>query len=443
MNRVKKRDIELLVDTLVRTSSSSNPYGKFNDVLKIILKTEDVRLYRNTLLLWLDTMGVLSVDFKNFKYVLNKPYWAKNAIKNQYIISGALNTTEIEILKSNNFVQEKKNEIFYNRVIFELPSTYYTEDITHVRNLGFDVQSNPLFLNIDNDFNVNSVTENLIQGKLNVSEIGEINRVSFIKDDLESKVFIERQDEVYLFNWRTRNYISGRIDISTELNDDEGVKLIKCIKKKDSEGKHSETFVLILSKSKSDSRWNYIYFDSEKIDVRWARFVFLNELKWYDTQLDLTKIKNEDVQSLMGNIIGLKNGGPLLKNPDSSIEDNHQFEIPAVMLKQFIQYDKRKGLLAIPVTVPFPKTFMKYLFNCSGNLPTRFTNNFTLNPNYNIKLLMSGKLSEGGVNVSYPDQNYYFQEDMYLFSCVPSELADKIFEKLNLNEFKRTFFENN
>ena len=52
-------------------------------------------------------------------------------------------------------------------------------------------------------------------------------------------------------------------------------------------------------------------------------------------------------------------------------------------------------------------------------------------------------LSPKGTYVPYPNQNYFMEEDFYLFSSVPTELAKKIFEKLNLDitedVFKRTF----
>ncbi len=88
---------------------------------------------------------------------------------------------------------------------------------------------------------------------------------------------------------------------------------------------------------------------------------------------------------------------------------------------------------------------MRYLFSCSGIVPQVFKNNFVINPDYNIKRLFSGVLSSNGINVYYPDEKYFMEEDFYLFSSVPTQLAEKIFEKLNLDikdeVFKRTFLQ--
>jgi hypothetical protein len=93
--------------------------------------------------------------------------------------------------------------------------------------------------------------------------------------------------------------------------------------------------------------------------------------------------------------------------------------------------------------MPLPKEIMRYLFACSGMVPQVFKNKFVINPDYNVKRLFSGVLSPNGNNVSYPDQQYFMEEDFYLFSRIPTELAKKIFEKLcldmDMDVFKRTF----
>ena len=131
----------------------------------------------------------------------------------------------------------------------------------------------------------------------------------------------------------------------------------------------------------------------------------------------------------------------IIHNPDS----NNFMKIPDVLKKQLVQYDIRQGLLAFPVSMPLPKEIMRYLFSCSGMVPQIFRNNFVINPDYNVKRLFSGVLSSQGHNVSYPEQNYFMEEDFYIFSNVPKQLAEKIFEKLNLNiytdVFKRTFLQ--
>jgi hypothetical protein len=95
--------------------------------------------------------------------------------------------------------------------------------------------------------------------------------------------------------------------------------------------------------------------------------------------------------------------------------------------------------------MPLPKEIMRYLFSCSGIVPQVYKNKFVINPDYNIKRLFSGVLSDKGHNVDYPDQKYYMEEDFYLFSNVPTQLAEKIFEKLNLDikedVFKTTFLQ--
>jgi hypothetical protein len=120
-------------------------------------------------------------------------------------------------------------------------------------------------------------------------------------------------------------------------------------------------------------------------------------------------------------------------------------KIPVVMKKQLVQYDSRQGLMAFPISMPLPKEIMRYLFSCSGIVPQVFKNKFVINPDYNIKRLFSGVLSPNGNNVYYPDEKYFMEEDFYLFSNVPTQLAEKIFEKLNLDikfeMFKRTFLQ--
>ena len=111
------------------------------------------------------------------------------------------------------------------------------------------------------------------------------------------------------------------------------------------------------------------------------------------------------------------------------------------MIKQLIQYDKQKGILAFPVTMPLPKELMKYLYSCSGNLPTIFKNKYSLNPNYPMKLLFNGSLSENGQQIDYRDETYFMEEEMYLFTSVPNEVAEVVFKKLNLYPHYKTFFE--
>ena len=78
--------IDSLIDTLITSGGGKNQYGKLNDIIKTY--TTENTLIRNTLLIWLDTMGIMEVD-KHYNYRLKKPIWVKSSIKAQFILYGA------------------------------------------------------------------------------------------------------------------------------------------------------------------------------------------------------------------------------------------------------------------------------------------------------------------------------------------------------------------
>jgi hypothetical protein len=151
----------------------------------------------------------------------------------------------------------------------------------------------------------------------------------------------------------------------------------------------------------------------------------------------------------MSKLLVFQNAKSAFNNKSVLIEQNPEssnfMKIPNVIRKQLVQYDSRQGLIAFPVSMPLPKEIMRYLFSCSGSVPQVFKNKFTINPDYNIKKLFSGILSPEGTNVPFANQKYFMEEDFYLFSHVPTQLAEKIFEKLNLDMtedvYKRTFLQ--
>jgi hypothetical protein len=259
-----------------------------------------------------------------------------------------------------------------------------------------------------------------------------------LNSNLESLTLFP-QDDVKQFNWRTRNYI--KCDIIRELNieiEEEGLKLIKVTKS--FEGNHKINYTILLEKA-SGQEWIYYYFDRNFIDERWARYFYIDKLKYYDIEKDFRGRSMDDVGWVSQNAFAAYQNGHDIINPFSS----NFMKIPDVMIKQLVQYDSRNGLIAFPVSMPLPKEIMRYLFSCSGIVPQVYKNKFVINPDYNIKRLFSGVLSDIGHNVDYPDQKYYMEEDFYLFLNVPTQLAEKIFEKLNLDikedVFKTTFLQ--
>lgn len=432
---IKKHDINLLINSLIKTGGGQNPYGKMSEILKFISKSEDIRVLRGTLLLWLDSMNIFDVDFQYQppKYVINKPRWTPGTIHNHYNLLGALTLSEINRIDNNPFVKKITNKTSFLNLEIELPDTYYTEDIQFVENLGFDIAKNTTFSNIENDDDADTILKKLIDGDLLINILDGNKKISFIKDDTSSSVYIENQDDVQIFDWVTRKYY--KCNLENELNDEEGIKLIK-VGKKYLEA-HIEIYTILLTKE-IESEWKYLYFDPKKVDERWAIYIYLSTLTHYDLHrgADIALL----VQMFTNNLKTLKRNSLIAIEDGVGLNRKNIIKIPTGMLKQIIHYDKRKGILAIPVSIPLPKIFMKYLFSCSGTVPQVFQNSYSLNPKYLLKVLYSGSISEGGKDIFFPDESYFMHEYLYLFTSIPSELAETISSKLGLDYYKRTFY---
>jgi hypothetical protein len=445
IEKINKNQVNQLIDVLIHSGGGKSQYGKLNEIIKTY--TTENSLIRNTLLIWLDSMGIMEVDKQNH-YFFNKPHWVKSSLENHYILYGALTKTEIEDLELNNQVKKYvDNKILYKNFEIELPDTFYTLNSEVFNQFNFEIFNNPIFSAIENMEGLSNIEEKLFQGylqKLIISkeyDSPDIDGYKIILNANQDPLYIYFQDDVKQFNWRTRNYI--KCDLIRELSiehDEEGLKLIKVTKSFDDN--HKEYFTILLEK-KANEDWKYIYFDRSIVDERWARYFLIDKLEYYDIEKDFRGRDFDDQGYVYQNVMSArKNNSQIINHdPDSS----NFMKIPTVMLKQLVQYDSRQGLMAFPVSMPLPKEIMRYLFSCSGAVPQVFKNKFTINPDYNIKRLFSGVLSPEGNNVPYPDQNYFMEEDFYLFSSVPTQLAEKIFEKLNLdmNEdvFKRTFLQ--
>ena len=293
--------------------------------------------------------------------------------------------------------------------------------------------------------NLSSIKEKLHTGVLKKfiysreDEINEVDGYTISLNEKQESLTIYPQDDIKQFDWRTRTYI--KCDIIRELNleiEEEGLKLIKVTKS--FEGNHKENYTILLEKVPGKD-WVYYYFDRNTIDERWARYLYIDKLEYYDIEKDFRGSSLDDKGWVTQNAMAAHKNGHDIINPYSS----NFMKIPKVLIKQLVQYDSRQGLIAFPVSMPLPKEIMRYLFSCSGIVPQIYKNKFVINPDYNIKRLFSGVLSDNGNNVGYPDQKYFLEEDFYLFSSVPTELAEMIFEKLNLDikddVFKTTFLQ--
>jgi hypothetical protein len=442
--KITKDKIDFLIDTLITSGGGKNQYGKLNDIIKTY--TTENSLIRTTLLIWLDTMGIMEVD-KQYNYQFKKPIWVKSSIKEHFILYGALTQSEKRCLEQNADINKyTENRISYNNFEIELPDTYYTLNKDVFKKFEYNVLETPIFSAIEDMEDITCIKEKLQTGELKKfiypreDQINEVDGYTITLNESQESLTIFPQDDIKQFNWRTRNYI--KCDIIRELNleiEEEGLKLIKVTKS--FEGNHKENFTLLLEKS-SGKEWIYYYFDRNLIDERWARYLYIDKLKYYDIEKDFRGVNQEEYSKVVQNVMSaFLQGSNLINNPNS----NNFMEIPDIMRKQLVQYDSRKGLIAFPVRMPLPKEIMQYLFSCSGIVPQVYKNKFVINPDYNIKRLFSGVLSDKGHNVYYPDQKYFMEEDFYLFSSVPSQLAEKIFEKLNLDikkdVYKTTFLQ--
>jgi hypothetical protein len=438
---ITKEKIDFLINTLITSGGGKNQYGKLNDIIKTY--TTENSLIRYTLLIWLDTMGIIEVDSQN-NYVFKKPIWVKSSIKEHFILYGALTQAEKSHLELNDDIMKySENKILFKNFEIELPDTYYTLNQDVLNKFDYHTSYTPIFTAIENMEGLSAIKEKLYSGKLEKliypkeQSINEVDGYKLImNDNLETLTFFP-QNDVKQFNWRTRTYI--KCDIIRELNlenEEEGLKLIKVTKS--FEGNHKENYTILLEKA-SCEEWVYYYFDRNLTDERWARYLYIDKLEYYDIEQDFKSIEAKG--SVYRNAVAAHKNGHDIINPDSS----NFMKISDVLKKQLVQYDSRQGLIAFPVSMPLPKEIMRYLFACSGKVPQVYKHKFIINPDFNIKRLFSGVLSDNGHNVDYPDQKYFLEEDFYLFSSVPTELAEMIFEKLNLDikddVFKTTFLQ--
>lgn len=443
--KINKEKINHLIDVLITSGGGHNQYGKLNDIIK--LYTTENSLVRNTLLIWLDSMGVMEVDEEN-NYFLKTPVWIKSSIKNHYILYGSLTKKDRNQLELNDKIKKyTNNKIQYKNFEIELPDTYYTLEEEIFKDFNYKYIDSPIFSAINNMDDMQKIREKLFSGTLkrisfsNHGSDSVADGYKIILNNEQDLLSIQPQDDVKQFNWRTRTYI--KCDLNNELNldiEEEGLKLIKVTNSY--EEKHKEYYTILLEKS-SGQDWNYFYFDRKRVDERWARYLFIDKLKYFDLEKDFRSITDDEKGYVGQNAMNaFHNKSSIISSAPTS---NNFMQIPDVMRKQLVQYDSRQGLMAFPTTMPLPKYIMRYLFSCSGIVPQVFKNKFVINPNYNIKRLFSGVLSPTGNNVPYTDQKYFMEEDFYLFSSVPTQLAEKIFEKLNLDiqedVFKTTFLQ--
>ena len=169
---INKEQVNNLIDVLILSGGGQSQYGKLNDVIKTY--TTENSLIRNTLLIWLDSMGIISVDNQN-NYYFNKPVWIKSSIKDHFILYGALTKNEIEELESNNQINKYEyNKIVYKNFEIELPDTYYTLNSDVFQNFKYDVINTAVFSGIENMEGLSIIETNLFNGnleKINISTI--------------------------------------------------------------------------------------------------------------------------------------------------------------------------------------------------------------------------------------------------------------------------------
>ena len=445
MVSITKESINILIDTLAKTSADQNPSGKLTEILKVLLNTEDVKTIRSTILLWLDTMNVLTYNRQDHRFWLNKPTWFPCAENGKHILMGALTKENITSLDNIGVKKNQRNTILYNNYQFELPDTYYTYDIGEVAELEFQVREFPLFFDASQFPSITDATKNLISNKLEINKSDDgLTRVSFIKDDKFSSEHILAQDNVQIFDWVNRNFI--RTSIIKEIEDPMGIKLIKVSKKRGGiENYYFENFTLLLERE--DANWNYTYFDTSLIDERWARVIYLGKLQYYDLHSEL---KNRDTeawghlfQNISRSITNLKDGAKELHLEISNQlhQSNEILRIPKNMLHQFIRYDKNNQLLAVPISLPLPQRFLKTLYSCSGLKPYLYENKFRINPKYILKLLFNGSLADGCHEIDYPNELFYTKEMLHLYRCVPHSVASIVFERLEIPFCYETFLQ--
>ena len=446
MIKVKKQSVNELLDILIKTTQDTNPYARLTEILKQLFNIEDVKTLRTTLLLVLDTMNILSFDRRVNKFSLNSPTWYRSAIKDRFILVGSLSLEDINKLEALKAARFSENSIKFRNFEIELPDTYFVNisENEGFDNLGFSVVKSPFFSFVKSSemLSVSQIFDTLIRDDLQINESKGIITVAFYKDGDRSLEYIQNQDEVLLFDWISRGYV--KVNLLSEIEDPEGVKLIKVLKRKISDNTtYFETYNLFLEREIGVG-WKYTYFDSNLVDERFARIVYLSKLEYFDLLIEL-KNKFEFLPSLVNNLeCILKNPSLGFKELDIEIEpdlqnSNEIFKIPQNFLSRFIRYDKVKHILAVPVLLPLPQLFQKVLFSCTGEMPLYYVNNYRINPRYLIKLLFSGKLCNSGLEIPYSEESYFIREELFMYKGVPKELAKEIFDKLNLDFSEEIF----
>ena len=472
--KIKKEKVNSIISKMIMSG------GNLNE--SITKNVTENRFLRFILITWLDAMGVIKVNSGG--HTFNKPIWIKTAVKGRYMLYGALTQIEInkldqlmpsinepiDLLKIENpYKRDKeefeqweneheekklnrydKNKIELNDALIELPDTYYTSNQQVFDAFDFQKIDSPIFANIESLNGITDIVESLYSKEIDDDDIINYNKIENpeaidayyfkLKAEDNERLTVTPQDTVSQFNWRIRNYID--CNLINELNiepAEESLKLIRVMKKYTH---YNKPYTFLLEKAANKS-WKYTYFDYEKCDENWARYVFIDRLKFYDIEKDFKGRNDDDKGMVFLNALEAFNSksNPLIVNSPKS---NHFMKIPGIIRKQLVQYDVRQGLLAFPVTMPLPKEIMRYLFSCSGTVPQTFTNHFSENPNYHVKKLYSGISSTvDNNNVPYHGQTYYIKDEFYVFSNVPKELAYDIFSKLGLDikkdVFKRTF----
>ena len=286
--KISKVQTNKLIDMLIKSGGGKSQYGKLNEIIKTY--TTENSSIRNTLLIWLDSMGIMEVDNQNH-YFFNKPHWVKSSIENHYILFGALTESEIEELELNDQVKKYiDNKILFKNFEIELPDTYYTLNTKALNAFNFKIFNNPIFSGIENMEGLSNIEEKLFQGPIEKIIIPK----EYVSDDIvgykiilnadQVRLDIDSHDDIMQFNWRTRNYI--KCDLIRELTiepEEEGLKLIKVTKL--NSAIHKEYFTILLEKT-ANKDWKYIYFDRRIVDERWARYLYIDKLKYYDIEKD-------------------------------------------------------------------------------------------------------------------------------------------------------------
>lgn len=443
----------MLIDVLIKTGGGANPSGKLSSILdSLTYATDPPALLRHNLLIWLDTMGILQVNFQSYSYQLIRPVWVKTAIEGKFILMGALTMAEQEGLVKLGF-KAFGNVASYPEMEIEMPNSFYSYDEEKLLDTDFEIIKNPLFNCAVDQFGYNEIIQELtkhskvgflgIDNKLveNDSEYWVFSMPNAINDG--ETLFFSQSDKVEKFNWRNRLY--ERCDIVEELHDQDGCKLIRY--SQESFG-GLKRHTILLERYEENAQWKYYYFDTKLVDERWARVIYLGRETRYDIHYDIRRAGIENDSNfeitrgrfnLQKNVLTYRPTSTPFYHEYLSVDENATFLIPDSIKKSVLLYDKENSILAIPKRLPLPTVFMRCLFSCSGKLPRIFNNKFLPNANYPMKLVFNGKVSENGTSLPYPNERYFTEEDFYMFPAVPIQLLEVVSQKLGLAYTTTTF----